>query len=788
MRIGSKIFAVGGIPIVIAAGITLASLVLTREADRARSGAVKAGVVYRYLLAAVTARNDYMAATANGRERFRSNFYADAARAEQDLKTLQDLSRPGERPAIAQSRQTLSLYVDNMDKVVAVTTRNDTMLAAMAYRTDLMISLADQARDRQHASNADIVTSLSDGDRKLRAARDVVDAAYGLRLAVAAVQAGQLELRTATDPVARTDTNRKLSFDLGRLRRSASDLAAILHRAKDSPAEDELKTADEVRNQLATLKPPSDPEKAEADWTSDTQDLLRRAASFADGLVKVHSAEYRSYHDQAAQLLTYSVEAHETEQATQKIAVETLKLVSRTSEALARRDENAWNAVLEESRTLPSTIAALPISPLIQTEMIDAFRSWRDGLLTTTEGLARQNDYVSGMDQAASEMIEAARSLDETFTLNAQSIGRSVQTILMVGAGVGLLFGSGAGLLVARSITKPLHRLQLRMMELAGGPGAESIDDEGRRDELGDMARAANVFLREITRRERVIRQAKDRADQALDRLRETQAELIQAEKLASLGQLVAGVAHEINTPIGIAVTTSTVLEDDMLEFRRATKGGQISRALLDRIGERLADGTRLISTNLARAADLVQSFKHVAVDQTSGEKRRFEVNRWLKDVLTSLGPMLRKSGQRATMDCPPGLVLDTHPGALAQVITNLIVNASLHAYGAGAPGEIAVVVDPPRGTTLRLVVQDHGRGIAPADRVKIFDPFFTTRRAEGSTGLGLHIVYNLVTSTLGGRIECESDPGHGTRFVVELPYGQPNAEAAASPLTEKTG
>ena len=257
------------------------------------------------------------------------------------------------------------------------------------------------------------------------------------------------------------------------------------------------------------------------------------------------------------------------------------------------------------------------------------------------------------MDEAAAQVVEAARSLDTTFTLNAEAIGRSVRTILMLGAGVGLLFGSSAGLLVARSITKPLYRLQVRMMELAGGPGAESIDDEGRRDELGDMARAANVFLREISRRERVIRQAKDRADQALERLRQTQAELIQAEKLASLGQLVAGVAHEINTPIGIAVTTSTVLEEDVMQFRRATKGGQISRSLLDHLAERLSDGTRLISTNLVRAADLVQSFKHVAVDQTSGERRRFDVDRWLKDLLTSLGPMLRKSGHATSMAVP---------------------------------------------------------------------------------------------------------------------------------------
>ena len=238
MRIGSKIFVVGGIPIVIAAGIALAAIILSHEADRARSGAVLAGTAYRNLLAAVTDRNDYIAAAVPDRDRFRNAFAADTAHARADLASLQDLSRAAERPAIEEARITLARYVDSMDKLAAVTGRNDGLVAAMASRANLLISLADQARERQHASNADIVTSLADGDRRLRAARDIVDAAYGLRLGVAAIQAGQLDLRTSCrSSSSGADASRKLGFDLGKLRHVTADIVGLLEK-RDSQSGD----------------------------------------------------------------------------------------------------------------------------------------------------------------------------------------------------------------------------------------------------------------------------------------------------------------------------------------------------------------------------------------------------------------------------------------------------------------------------------------------------------------------------------------------------------------------
>jgi C4-dicarboxylate-specific signal transduction histidine kinase len=221
-------------------------------------------------------------------------------------------------------------------------------------------------------------------------------------------------------------------------------------------------------------------------------------------------------------------------------------------------------------------VASLPISPLIQSEMIDAIEQWSKALETTIDGLRNQNEMIADMDAAARTMVEGARSLNDLFTGEANRIGDSIRKILIFGAATGLLLGCVTAYVVARSMTRPLGRLQQGMLELAADPLGGRLPDSERRDELGDMTRAANFFVTEIGRREQALRQAKNRADAALAELRQTQADLIQAEKLASLGQLVAGVAHEINTPLGISLTTATLLGDEVDRFSAAAANGQL--------------------------------------------------------------------------------------------------------------------------------------------------------------------------------------------------------------------
>ena len=299
-----------------------------------------------------------------------------------------------------------------------------------------------------------------------------------------------------------------------------------------------------------------------------------------------------------------------------------------------------------------------------------------------------------------------------------------------------------------------------------------------RVDWMGEPAVQSVVV--DVTREveaEAALRRSRDAAEQALRELKETQASLIQAEKMASLGQLVAGVAHEVNTPIGITITGASQLVVLIDELARKHADGTIKRSDFQRF---LADGremARLILANGTRAADLVQSFKMVAVDQSSDERRRFELASYVDELLRSLRPTYKDlKGLDIAVDSPEGLEFDSYPGALSQVLTNLIINALTHAFTPDQPGRIAITARSLTPDIVELEVADNGTGIPAAIQPKIFDPFFTTRRGRGGSGLGLHIVYNLVTGTLRGTIAVTSVPGEGTRFTLRLPRVAPAA------------
>jgi signal transduction histidine kinase len=762
MRIRHRIFLVGGIPIAIAALIGMISLLLEAEAERARSGALLAGAVYRSLLIASDARDDYLQAQPTGRSRHGETFAEAVGQAQADLNALAVVLRDGRHAfAVEAALEALAGYRQQMATLSAIAVQNDRVIAEMSSRVSELIGLTDEARDRQHRSNADIVASLAERDGQLRAARDIVQHANEVRAAAAAHRLSM------TAPTGEGTSLQERELALVRLNNAVTDLAASLAAGGHAATADELERLT-AQASWALPQPAARTPATEAD-TADAGETLA-LGRWAERLLKIHTTEQRALHDEVAELLTYSVQAHETEQATQNVAIATLKLGGRTDEALAGRDMAAINAILEESRQVADVVAALPISPLIQTEMIDALRDWRNRLVTTRDGLRLQNALLTEMDANTAAIVEGARSLNDALIADAEGIGATIQNVRLVGGVFGLLLAAATAFLVARSITTPLHRLQQDMMRLATDTEAGPIADARRRDELGDMARATNTFVTEIRRREQAWRAAKDRADTALADLRKAQAELIQAEKLASLGQLVAGVAHEINTPLGVALTTGTLLRDEAGRFAEEAASGQLRRSVLERFAERTQEGTRLLFANLSRAAELVHSFKQVAVDQASGERRRFEMDAWLDELLTSLGPVLRKAGHAVSIECPAGLAVNTYPGALAQVLTNLLLNSVAHAYGEGQTGRISIAVSLREQGMVRIVFADDGRGIPPENIGRVFDPFFTTGRKAGRTGLGLHIVYNLVTSTLNGRIELDSRPGEGTRFTIDIP------------------
>jgi signal transduction histidine kinase len=273
------------------------------------------------------------------------------------------------------------------------------------------------------------------------------------------------------------------------------------------------------------------------------------------------------------------------------------------------------------------------------------------------------------------------------------------------------------------------------------------------------------------------LRRSNDELKAALRGLREAQRELVDAEKMAALGQLVAGVAHEVNTPIGIAVTATSGLMQQAREIVRRLADGSLTRRELDAFLAYADEATRLSLRNLQRASELVRTFKQVAVDRGSDGRRRFDLAVHLGELLPSLKLLWKHRPVELELDCPEGIAMESFPGALGQVITNLVQNALTHAFGEQGGGRMRLAAERLEGERIRLTFSDDGSGIAADALPRIFDPFFTTRRGQGGTGLGLHIVYNLVTGKLGGSVQAESAPGEGTRFTIELPCVAPGGK-----------
>jgi PAS domain S-box-containing protein len=280
-------------------------------------------------------------------------------------------------------------------------------------------------------------------------------------------------------------------------------------------------------------------------------------------------------------------------------------------------------------------------------------------------------------------------------------------------------------------------------------------------------------------RSEQEMLKAKDSAETALRNLRETQNSLIEAEKLAALGRLVAGVAHEVNNPVGISLTVASSLERKIALFGEEVARGDLRRSSLTEFLDANRDAAAQLVANLNRAAELIQSFKQVAADRNYSDQRVFDLADLTEQVVMSLKPGLRKQKLALSVDCRPNLVMNSYPGPYGQVLTNLFLNAVAHAFPNGSGGAVEIKVKEFGDDHVEVLFADNGVGMSPEVRRRAFDPFFTTRRDQGGTGLGLHIVYSIVTSRLGGRLHLHSEPGAGTRIQIILPRVAPLEMAA---------
>ncbi|MEA2940593.1 MAG: hypothetical protein QOD09_1122 [Bradyrhizobium sp.] len=300
-------------------------------------------------------------------------------------------------------------------------------------------------------------------------------------------------------------------------------------------------------------------------------------------------------------------------------------------------------------------------------------------------------------------------------------------------------------------------------------------------DTKGDIENIVTVALDigERKRGELEMRKAKDAAEAALRNLRETQNSLIEAEKLAALGRLVAGVAHEVNNPVGISLTVASSLERKTALFTSEVARGSLKRSSLNDFLEASRDASSQLVANLNRAAELIQSFKQVAADRNYSDQRAFDLADLTEQVVMSLRPGLRKHNLTLNVECQPNLMMNSYPGPYGQVLTNLFLNSVAHAFPNGRSGTVDIKVRESGKDNVEILFSDNGIGMSLDVRRRAFDPFFTTRRDQGGTGLGLHIVYSIVTNRLGGRLDLDSQPGGGTQIQIILPRVAPIEQAA---------
>ncbi|PKG82222.1 histidine kinase [Colwellia sp. 75C3] len=266
-----------------------------------------------------------------------------------------------------------------------------------------------------------------------------------------------------------------------------------------------------------------------------------------------------------------------------------------------------------------------------------------------------------------------------------------------------------------------------------------------------------------------VIKKQNLALESMMDTLKETQDELVQKEKMASLGNLVAGIAHEINTPIGICVTAITNLHHQYKTLKKKITNNTASDKHLDYFFEDVDEACTIIESNTLRAAKLINSFKEIAVDQSSEASREINMKEYVDEILLSLRPILKKLPHEILVECPDNLVVKTIPGAISQILTNMINNSIIHGLHNIQKGCIQISIIQ-ENDFLLICYQDNGKGLNDGEIKMLFEPFYTTKRGSGGSGLGAHLIYNLVTSTLNGKITVQSEPNKGLRYDISIP------------------
>lgn len=347
---------------------------------------------------------------------------------------------------------------------------------------------------------------------------------------------------------------------------------------------------------------------------------------------------------------------------------------------------------------------------------------------------------------------------------SAALIKHRVLFIIIVGLFITILLLAALGVIIRRLLIKPLMKLREAALSVKHGLVYKEIALDASQ-EINEVASAFNGMVHNLEGRYNELQQA-------MKTIQQTQKQLVESEKMVALGNLVAGVSHEINTPIGIGVTAASFIEERSKDFVKLFQENKLKRSDLEEYLKTVTDTTGMIQSNLLRASELIKSFKQVAVDRSVEAKRNFKIKEYIHEVLVSLQPQLKKTKHRVTVDGSDGIEIISDPGAISQILTNFIMNSIIHAYEPEDAGTMSIEIAR-HDDQLNIQYSDDGKGMPPEVVEQIFNPFFTTNRSGGGTGLGMHIVYNLVTQSLGGTIRCVSKVGTGTTFIIQIPINE---------------
>ncbi|WP_337843238.1 ATP-binding protein [Rheinheimera sp.] len=342
--------------------------------------------------------------------------------------------------------------------------------------------------------------------------------------------------------------------------------------------------------------------------------------------------------------------------------------------------------------------------------------------------IARVQDYKSQLESTQKQLLQSNEKLDQHNLLLEQEVARKTS-----------------------GLSQAMMDLQQQKQEL-------EVKQQALREEIERRRHS-----------EEALRQKQAELEKSVDDLKQAQDRLVQSEKMAALGGFVAGITHEVNTPVGIGVTATSFLAEKLATLESQYKDKTLTPKMLEHFIEEAKQSSTLLQSNLTRASELIASFKQIAVDQTSDALRTINLADYLSEVIRSLQPNFKKTRHHIDVNCPENMILSCPAGAISQIFTNLLMNSLIHGFEEMDEGHIRITVLD-EGSMVDITYSDDGRGLTQEQLEKLFHPFFTTKRDQGGSGLGTHITYNLVRQTLGGSIQVSSEPGQGLSYHIRFP------------------